>query len=477
MPTKRARSFRTQQFPAPVSPMSKGEVTDRTQNEPEAALGEIASAPDDVGLPAAGVSKQGDEADQVGRGEEKVPGSTESASKNASQDCPTPIDILLVDDDVECLHALESILASPDLNVVVAASGKQALQLLHQRDFAVIVLDVHMPEMDGFETAEFIRRDKDSQHIPIIFFTGYGPAISQTMRGYTAGAVDYLFKPIEPEILKAKISVFVDLQAKAQELKKRKEELEQLNRELDAFSYTVSHDLSTPLRHIEGFVQLLSNRASSLLDEMSLRYLKVISQSTEQMRRLIDDLLKFSHMSRATISLSRVNFEQFFRETITEVSQGLADRVIDWKIDPLPEVFADRAMLHEVVVNYLTNAVKYSRKRERAKIHIGSTCTKNETIVFVRDNGIGFDMKSAGKLFNVFQRLHGSEEFEGTGIGLATVRRIVGRYGGRTWAEGKVNEGATFYFSLPHRAPEPRAETDSRSSKRVDGRKVRNPEF
>lgn len=414
---------------------------------------------------------------EIARREEKASERKEPETKDRGRGRPVPIEILLVDDDVDCLHALESNLASPDLKVVVANSGREALQLLHQRDFAVIVLDVHMPEMDGFETAELIRQDEKSRHVPIIFLTGYGPAISQAIRGYTVGAVDYLFKPIEPEILKAKVSVFVDLEAKTEEIKKRKEELEQANRELEAFSYSVSHDLGTPLRHIEGFAQLLSNRASSVLDEMSLRYLKFISQSAEQMGRLIDDLLEFSRMSRAAVSPSRVNLNQLFRETINNLSQGLADRAIDWTIGPLPEVVADRAMLHQVVVNYLTNAIKYTRKRERAEIHIGSVCNEKETIVFVRDNGVGFDMKFADRLFCVFQRLHRSEDFEGTGIGLATVRRIIERYGGRTWAEGKVNEGATFYFSLPHQAPGTSGEIDSHSAKRIDSEKAPDQEL
>jgi two-component system sensor histidine kinase/response regulator len=458
MPAKQARSAGVQQFLFPVSTTSKGKVCGLPQNEGEGATRQAVATPDVEGHPEADVSK---EDDQVNR------------AKNTSRDLPDPVDILLVDDDVDCLRALRSVLASPDLNVVVANSGKETLKLLQQRDFAVIVLDVHMEEMDGFETAEFIRRDEKSRHVPIIFLTGYGPAMSQAMRGYTAGAVDYLFKPVEPEILKAKVFVFVDLQRKTEEVKKRQEQLEKANRELEAFSYSVSHDLRTPLRHIEGFAQLLSNRVSSVLDEMSLRYLKVISESAERMGRLIDDLLEFSRMTRAVITLSRVNLDQLFRETITELSQALPGRMIDWEIDPLPEVTADRAMLHQVVVNYLTNAIKYTRKRERAAIHIGSISSEKEAIVFVRDNGVGFDMKFRDRLFCVFQRLHGSKDFEGTGIGLATVRRIIERYGGRTWAEGKVNEGATFYFSLPHKAPETSEGIDSDSTKRVDSERGR----
>jgi len=347
---------------------------------------------------------------------------------------------------------------------------------LSQREIAVVVLDIHMPEMDGFETAQALRQHEESHHIPIIFLTGYGPAIPQAMRGYMMGAVDYLFKPVEREILRAKVSVFVDLHKKTKEIRERQEQVEQANRELEEFSYSVSHDLKTPLRNIEGFIDLLGHRDAFRSDGTSIRYLKAMKQSAQEMSCLIDDLLESSRLSRAASSLARVDLDELVRETVADLSQDLTGRMIEWKIDPLPEVVADRGMLHRVIVNYLTNAIKYTRTRKPAEIHVGSIHDEKETIVFVRDNGVGFDMKQADRLFCVFQRLHSTEEFEGTGIGLASARRIIQRFGGRTWAEGKVNEGATFYFSLPHRVPETAAGNGSEPSAIPDGEGSRNKE-
>jgi light-regulated signal transduction histidine kinase (bacteriophytochrome) len=229
---------------------------------------------------------------------------------------------------------------------------------------------------------------------------------------------------------------------------------EAANSELEAFSYSVAHDLRAPVRHIDGFAELLQNHMSSQLDEKAQRYVTTIAQSAKQMGSLIDDLLAFSRMGRTEMSMARISLDELVKDALARLQPDLQGRTIIWNIHGLPEVYGDHAMLRQVFTNLISNAVKYTRCRTEATIEIGSREErewKDQTVVFVRDNGVGFDMQYAHKLFGVFQRLHTASEFDGTGVGLANVRRIIHRHGGRTWAEGAVNEGATFYFSLPWR--------------------------
>jgi len=230
----------------------------------------------------------------------------------------------------------------------------------------------------------------------------------------------------------------------------RTAELDATNKELEAFSYSVAHDLRAPLRHMDGFIRLLKKHSWASLDERNQRYLGIISDSARQMGLLIDDLLAFSRLGRAELQLLPVSLQQLVQEAIQEMREETQGRDIAWKISQLPEVMADRSMMRLVMINLLTNAVKFTGKRERAEIEVGASSNEADGIVvFVRDNGVGFDMEYADKLFGVFQRLHPIEEYEGTGIGLANVQRIIHRHKGRTWARGEVDQGATFYFSLP----------------------------
>jgi PAS domain S-box-containing protein len=245
-----------------------------------------------------------------------------------------------------------------------------------------------------------------------------------------------------------------------EKVRERTAQLTAANQELEAFAYSVSHDLRAPLRHIGAFAGLLKEATAGSLPEEGQRFLDHIQTSASQMRRLIDDLLAFSRTGRTEIMFQELSLEDLAREVIREMDPDLADRQIQWKVAPLPVVHADRAMLHQVFANLLANAVKYTRPRVPAEIELGCLQPNpGETVIFVRDNGVGFDMKYATKLFGVFQRLHLPDQFEGTGIGLANVRRIIARHGGRTWAEGQPDAGATFYFSLPNRASQTAAAT------------------
>jgi PAS domain S-box-containing protein len=241
-----------------------------------------------------------------------------------------------------------------------------------------------------------------------------------------------------------------DISTLNEELGKRTAELEASNKELEAFAYSISHDLRAPLRHMSGFTQLLRKNAGSVLNEKSQRYVTMIMESAQRMGSLIDDLLAFSRIGRAETRHTSVSLEQLAQEAVTEIRQDTGGRDIVWRVGALPAVYGDRSMLRLAFVNLIANAVKFTRTRAQAEIEIGCTGDQspNQVVVFVRDNGVGFNMKYVNKLFGVFQRLHPAEAFEGTGIGLATVQRIVHRHGGRVWAEGLVDQGATFFFSL-----------------------------
>ena len=382
------------------------------------------------------------------------------------------VNILMVDDEPANLEALEAVLEPLGQKLYRANSGTEALRGVLDRDYAVILLDVQMPDLSGIETAALIRERERSRTTPIIFLTGVVKTSEMIFKGYSAGAVDYLMKPVVSGILRAKVEVFVDLacarlklqeevrqrERAASEIAKLNMDLEQraadllaANEDLEAFGHSVSHDLRMPLRHIHAYISMLEETASAKLDAEEKRQFTVIRDAARRMGQLIDDLLAFSRIGRTEMSSARVDNEALVQQVIGEMQTDLKARHIVWTIESLPTVNGDANLLRQVWANLLANAVKYTRPRSEAHIKVSGLTQEDEVIFSVTDNGVGFDPAYADRLFGVFQRLHTEKQFEGTGVGLANVRRIVQRHGGRTWADAKANEVASFYFSFPLR--------------------------
>jgi len=361
--------------------------------------------------------------------------------------------LLIVDDEAALMTALCKTLEQQGYAAAGFTSAKEALAALRDQQFDLVLTDLKMPEMDGILLLR-AAQEIDLELVGIVM-TGHG-AIDTAVGAMKVGALDYILKPFKlngilPVLTRALDMRRLRMENKALErcVRERTAELESANKELEAFSYSVSHDLRAPLRHIDGFAGLLREDASSTLSDAGRHHVATISEAAKNMSKLIDDLLAFARMGRAHLSRTRVEMSGLVAEVLQEMSPDAQGRNVAWGIEPLPEVWGDRALLKQVWANLLGNALKYTRQREKAEIKVGCQPKVGELEFHISDNGAGFDMKYAARLFGVFQRLHREEDFEGTGVGLANVRQIITRHGGRTRAEGAVDRGATFYFSLP----------------------------
>ncbi len=395
-----------------------------------------------------------------------------------------PVKILLVDDQPENLLSAGAVLESLGEEVVKAQSGREALLHLLDNEFAVVLLDIMMPVMDGFETAALIRQRDRSRYTPIIFLTALGQNEDHVLRGYDLGAVDYISKPIVPQILRSKVSVFVELHRKSQllaqqskllenrnaelqeaiarslkaeeeitalnqHLERRIGELAEVNHELETFSYTVSHDLRAPLSRISGFSRALLDFHADQLEPKARVYLERIEHSATRMCELVEGLLNFSRLTRVNLTEQSVDMSAAAASIIADLRARDPDRQVEFVCAPDVQACGDSTLLRAVLFNLLENAWKYTRKHATARIEFGGFPSAEGPVYFVRDDGAGFDMADVGRLFRPFQRLHEGSDFQGSGIGLASVERIIHRHGGRIWADGAIERGATFYFVLP----------------------------
>jgi signal transduction histidine kinase len=360
-----------------------------------------------------------------------------------------PASVLLVDDRQENLMALTAVLEPLGLDLVTADSGEQALRHLLKQDFSVILLDVQMPGMDGFETAKQIKERTKTKDVPIIFLTALTGDPATALIGYSSGAVDYISKPFEPSALMAKVSVFVELHQKNELLKRQAAELERSNEELQQFAYIASHDLSEPLRVIRGYLDLLREDYKDSLDDAANMYITSATGSAARMQSLINDLLRYSRVGSADRTMEPADLDEILAEALENLSVSITETGADVTHGDLPTVMADRSLVVQLFQNLISNALKFRSADSPPRIEVSAVKEGDRRIVSVRDNGIGFEQAHATRLFEIFQRLHTGSEYPGTGIGLAICKKIVEQHGGRMWAESELGAGSTFSFSLP----------------------------
>ena len=383
---------------------------------------------------------------------------------------PERVNILLVDDQPGKLIAHEAILAELGQNIIKAASGREALECLLRNDFAVILLDVQMPEIDGFETAQLIRQRPRFEKTPIIFITAYNTTDIDKLKGYSLGAVDYIFLPVIPEVLKAKVTAFVELARQTQLIKRQAEhlafhnqeqarklelieklnaELQEANQELEAFSYSVSHDLRGPLRSLKGFAEILMEDYGPQLDDPARAYLNKLMTSAVRMEQLTRDLLDYSRIVREDMRLERVSVDKLLNEVLA-MNHLLHAPAIEVNVAPdLLPVMAQPTLLSQCLSNLLNNAVKFVDSSIKPKVSIRTERNEDRVRIWVEDNGIGIDPAHHKKVFGIFERVGNVEAHEGTGIGLAVVARAVQRMGGQYGVESTLGTGSRFWIELP----------------------------
>jgi signal transduction histidine kinase len=380
------------------------------------------------------------------------------------------IKILIVDDRAENLFALEVILSNENYVCVRAGSGKEALEILEREDdFAIILMDVQMPLLDGYETVELIRQIEKLKHIPIIFLTASMDSSIQIFKGYLAGAVDYMTKPISPEILKAKVAVFVDLYQKTYELVRQAEQMKKLNseistanQELMAFTYIASHDLQEPLRKIQTFITIILETDNENISANGKYNFERMQLTAGRMQQLIDDLLSFSRIANTELKFEKSDLETIIEEVKADLKDNILEKHAIIEYNELCPVNIIRFQFRQLMYNLISNALKFSHSDTPSNIIIKSNIVKGSKLnieklspdkiychITVKDNGIGFEPRFSERIFKVFQKLHGKEVYAGTGIGLAIVKKIIDNHHGLIIATSELNKGAQFDIYIP----------------------------
>lgn len=405
--------------------------------------------------------------------------------------------ILLVDDRPDNLLSMETILDKDGYELVKADSGRQALKiLLTEFDFALILMDVKMPNLNGFETAQLIYEREKLKHIPIVFITANNLGEEHMFKGYSTGAVDYIYKPVNPELLRAKVAVYIDLYTKNRqliaqeqklkiinknlenEIKERKiseeqvielnrklveniDRLEAANKDLDRFAFMSSHDLQEPLRKIRTFTDLLYSKYKEVFNDDAVRYINRIQNAAERMQILVKDILEFSKLSNDKDRFVDTDLNILVGEVLSDMETMIQEKKATVNIKPLPSLEVNPGLMRPLFFNLIGNALKYSKKETDPVIDIyGEPDANDEDLnavvkkkrfcrIYVKDNGIGFDQKYAEKIFDMFVRLHGKSEYQGTGIGLALCKQIVEKHQGYISALSTEKQGSTFIISLP----------------------------
>lgn len=407
--------------------------------------------------------------------------------------------ILLVDDREDNLLSIETILEPDGYIFIKANSGRQALKiLLKEFDFALILMDVKMPNLNGFETATLIYEREKLRHVPIIFITANNYGDENIFKGYQAGAVDYIYKPINPDLLRAKVNVFIDLYKKnhrllaqeqklifanenlAKEIEERKKselqvtqlniqlmdnimQLKSTNEELDNFAYIASHDLQEPLRKIRTFSDILISKHKDDIPASAADYITKIERSSKRMQSLIEDILSFSRFSANSDVFKDTNMNDILDQVISDLEITISEKNAIIKVNPIPNMMVVPSMVRQLLQNLISNAIKFSKPDIQPKINITYNVIKGISIpgvtdgiqndsfhaITFADNGIGFEKKYTELIFMIFKRLHNSNKFGGTGIGLAICKKIVEKHNGYIYANSELNKGAEFTVAFP----------------------------